>query len=165
MSSPEDYYSSASDSEDAEPALSCDLLFRTKLPQGSSALRGAPEDRQRKPGQASITTVAFCGVKKRFYYGLDTGDLCFMPMALEGTGTSRYVGSHKGPITAICIPCKEDGELGAAGLLVSGGKSTQAMEGVQNILGVRRICYAYDIAFHAQPCGWRNMIGWGLGDK
>ncbi len=40
---------------------------------------------------------------------------------MDGVGTSRYVGSHKGPITAICIPAREGGgALGGAGLIVTG---------------------------------------------
>lgn len=34
--------------------------------------------------------------------------------------TSRFVGAHKGPVSAICTPRKGDGQLGKAGLIVTG---------------------------------------------
>lgn len=39
--------------------------------------------------------MAYCSTKRRLYYGQSNGELCFWPLSATGTGTSRYVGSHK----------------------------------------------------------------------
>jgi WD40 repeat protein len=41
-------------------------------------------------------------------------------LIFQPAGTARYVGTHKGPVTCICLPSPEDGELGKAGLILSG---------------------------------------------
>jgi len=43
----------------------------------------------------TITAMAFCPSRQRLYYGQSSGELCFWPLSETGTGTSRYVGSHK----------------------------------------------------------------------
>ncbi|KAF5831098.1 WD40-repeat-containing domain protein [Dunaliella salina] len=77
----------------------------------------------RKTLPPTITTIAFCPSKQRLYYGQSNGELSFWSLTVTGHGSSRHVGSHKGPVTCICIPPARGIErscLSAGGLFLSG---------------------------------------------
>lgn len=101
-------------------ALTCDLLFSAKLPNPLPF----PTGKTREPGSsrkpAAVTAAVWDSQKKRLYLGLSNGDLCFWPLSQDGVSAMRYVGSHKGSVTCICLPKRTDGELGACGLILSG---------------------------------------------
>lgn len=107
-------------SSDEDVALACDLLFRLKLPPTPSSKPDSQQPTERKKAALVITSVAWDARTQRLYYGLNSGDVCFWPLRPDGVGAVRYVGFHKGPVTCICIPRKEEGELGASGLILSG---------------------------------------------
>ncbi|KAL6753225.1 WD40-repeat-containing domain protein [Haematococcus lacustris] len=109
------------DCDSDSDALTFDIVFRKNFPPSPAPRAQEPIDAaaKKKPVQPAVTCARYCQRKQRFYYGLGV-DLCFWPLTpgFEGTGTNRYVGSHKGPVSAICLPGDGDGELG--GLILSG---------------------------------------------
>ncbi|GAX81159.1 hypothetical protein CEUSTIGMA_g8592.t1 [Chlamydomonas eustigma] len=121
-----------SEDEDEEQAMLVTKLFSIKVPPQN--LRGRSQNPsnaprasvvQPKPGQKpkppALTVVAFDASKRRLYYGLDNGETSFWTVdSIGGAGTSRYVGLHQGPVSAILPPQPEEGPLGKAGLLITG---------------------------------------------
>ncbi len=117
--------SAESEGSECDAALSCELVFTTRLPSVLPFPVGrkrefVPVQAGKKPAATAITTAAWSAQKQRLYAGLSNGDVCFWPLGRDGAQQLKYVGSHKGPVTCLCLPKRGDGELGASGLLLSG---------------------------------------------
>lgn len=124
-----------SDDEAQEFALEVKKLYTAKVPAASlgqrevSTARGGmpsasvssaigPQARTKDP---SVTCVHYDTWKKRLFYGLDNGACCFWSITHLSAGKSRFVGSHKGPISAICSTSKDDtNDLGCCALIATG---------------------------------------------
>ncbi|MEW5314577.1 MAG: hypothetical protein WDW38_006061 [Sanguina aurantia] len=72
--------------------------------------------------EAKISTSHYDVTRSRLFYGCQNGDVCFWPLSTSGAGTSRYLGSHVGPVTCIVAPRPGDGDLGTAGLVLTSGQ-------------------------------------------
>lgn len=72
--------------------------------------------------EAKISTSHYDQTRSRLFYGCQNGDVCFWPLTISGVGSSRYLGSHVGPVTAIVAPKPGDGDLGTAGLVLTSGQ-------------------------------------------
>eukprot|EP00798_Chlamydomonas_sp_ICE-L_P028023 gene28023-31124_t len=75
------------------------------------------------PKLPNVTVISYCSVKKRLYYGLDNGDVCFWGVTSDGPKASSYVGCHKGsvaPVFALCGLPPREGSWVDRGLLLSG---------------------------------------------
>lgn len=117
---------SVSVDDDCEEALYLENLFNIKVSNNSSVpSKPVSVPTTKRPGVTCISAAAYDQLKRRLYYGLENGEVNFWTLNLNGAGTSRYVGAHKGPVTQICIPKKQDGELGKAGLLLTGSVDSQ----------------------------------------
>lgn len=110
-----------SDDEEAEFAIDIRKLYSVQVPAMSLGQKEAikPVLQASRNKDPSVTVSHYDSEGKRHFYGLDNGAVCFWPITQQSSNTSRFVGSHKGPVTAICTPRKHDGELGKAGLIVT----------------------------------------------
>ena len=74
------------------------LVSPHSLVQGQPREAAKPVSNRGPQKMPPISVVAFDAAKKRVFFGLDNGDLCFWPLMLTSIGggsSSRYVGSHK----------------------------------------------------------------------
>lgn len=122
-----------SDDEAQEFALEVKKLYTVKVPASSLGQRELSTVRAGVPASVagaglqprgkdpSVTCVHYDAWKRRLFYGLDSGACCFWNITRLSAGTSRYVGSHKGPVSAICSVRRDDSsDLGRCGLIVTG---------------------------------------------
>ncbi|PNW82472.1 hypothetical protein CHLRE_06g280350v5 [Chlamydomonas reinhardtii] len=111
-----------SDDEEAEIAVDIKRLWDVKIPllsQGQKEpLKAVISAAKNK--DPSVVCTHYDVDRRRFFYGMDNGAVCFWPLDQSRPNTSRFVGAHKGPVSAICTPRKGDGQLGKAGLIVTG---------------------------------------------
>lgn len=103
-----------SDDEEAEHALDVRRLYAvpvsaTSLGQKEPLKPVLQASRHKEP---VVSVCHYDPDRQRLYYGLDNGAVCFWPITQQACNTSRFVGAHKGPVTAIA--------LGKAGLIVTG---------------------------------------------
>ena len=120
-------YSGDEDDEAKDTAYLISKTYAVKVQSLSLGQKefGRPEPKPKqghvfRPSQVTITSQTYDPRKRRIYYGLASGDICFFGLDSSGAGSSRYVGSHKGTVTTICTPRESDGVLGPPGLLLSG---------------------------------------------
>ncbi|KAG2447723.1 hypothetical protein HYH02_007183 [Chlamydomonas schloesseri] len=111
-----------SDDEEAEIAVDIKRLWDVKIPLMSQGQKEPlkPIISAAKNKDPSVVCTHYDVDRRRFFYGMDNGAVCFWPIDQSRPNTSRFVGAHKGPVSAICTPRKGDGELGKAGLIVTG---------------------------------------------
>ena len=109
-----------SDEECEENAVLVTKLYSAKAQACAGAAKPRPPPGLKALKAPVLTCTQYDASRRRLYYGLDNGDLNFWVLDAAGAGSSRYVGSHAGPITCICTPQPDDGALGKAGLLLSG---------------------------------------------
>jgi WD40 repeat protein len=84
---------------------------RTKLTSRSPAPKKPPV----------VTTLLYHPATKRLYVGLDNGELRFWKLGSTSASLNSYlVGVHKGAVSCVFVPHEGDGDLGAAGLILSG---------------------------------------------
>ncbi len=110
------------DDEEAEIALDIQRVYTVKVPATSLGQKETikPVLQSAKHKEPSIVTTHYDVERKRLFYGMDNGAVCFWPLTETAANTSRFVGVHKGPVSAIATPRKKDGDLGKAGLIVTG---------------------------------------------
>ncbi|GFR51000.1 hypothetical protein Agub_g13326, partial [Astrephomene gubernaculifera] len=112
-----------SDDEEAEIAVDIRRLWCCKVPPIIVGKKDAPKPppplRNREP---TVVATHYDPDRRRLYYGMDDGSVCFWPLteSAPNTENSRFVGAHKGPVSSICTPRRCDGDLGKAGLIVTG---------------------------------------------
>ncbi|KAG2492355.1 hypothetical protein HYH03_009303 [Edaphochlamys debaryana] len=111
-----------SDDEEAEIAVDIRRLWSVKVPLQSLGQKEPikPVISSAKNKDPTVVSAHYDPDRRRLYYGLDNGAVCFWPLTESSPNTSRFVGTHKGPVTAIATPRKHDGDLGKAGLIVTG---------------------------------------------
>lgn len=108
--------------DDVELALDIVKVYSVKVPalvhgQAEASKAAGTAARAKEP---SVSAVHYDPLRERLYYGLDSGVLCFWLITKVAAGTPRFVGSHKGAITAICTPGVNDGDLGRCQLIITG---------------------------------------------
>lgn len=110
------------DDEEAEIAVDIQRVYTVKVPATSLGQKEVikPVLQSAKHKDPSIVTTHYDVERKRLFYGMDNGAVCFWPLTETAANTSRFVGVHKGPVSAIATPRKKDGDLGKAGLIVTG---------------------------------------------
>ncbi|GLC46623.1 hypothetical protein PLESTB_001224200 [Pleodorina starrii] len=113
-----------SDDEDAEIAVDIRCLWCSRVPALSMGQKEPlkPALASLRTKDPSIVATHYDPHRRRLYYGLDDGAVCFwiMTESAPNANASRFVGAHKGPVSAIATPGPGDGDLGKAGLIVSG---------------------------------------------
>ncbi|EFJ40323.1 hypothetical protein VOLCADRAFT_99881 [Volvox carteri f. nagariensis] len=104
-----------SDDEEAEIAVDIRCITGQKEPIKPALASVRSKD-------PSIVATHYDPYRRRLYYGLDDGAVCFwiMTESTPNSNASRFVGAHKGPVSAICTPRPTDGDLGKGGLIVTG---------------------------------------------
>ncbi|GIL56264.1 hypothetical protein Vafri_11611 [Volvox africanus] len=113
-----------SDDEDAEVAVDIRCLWCSRIPAISMGQKEPikPALASVRNKDPSIVATHYDPHRRRLYYGLDDGAVCFwiMTESTPNSNASRFVGAHKGPVSAICTPLPTDGDLGKGGLIVTG---------------------------------------------
>lgn len=112
-----------SDDEEFEFAIEATEVYRAKVPALSTGQREAvriPGTAPRLNKEPGVNVVHYDKWRSRLYYGLESGVVCFWQLTRSTPGTPRYVGTHKGSVTAICVPAKDATDLGRTGLIVTG---------------------------------------------
>ncbi|PNH10255.1 Outer row dynein assembly protein 16 [Tetrabaena socialis] len=111
-----------SDDEEAEIAVDIRRVYAARVPPCSLGQKEPikPLLQSARNKDPSVVSSHYDPAKKRLFFGLDNGAVCFWPLTESEPNSSRFVGAHGGPVTAICIPRRSDGDLGKSGLIVTG---------------------------------------------
>ncbi|KXZ44857.1 hypothetical protein GPECTOR_61g810 [Gonium pectorale] len=112
-----------SDDEEAEIAVDIRRVWSAKVQSASRRDAPKPSPGSVRPKEPSVVATHYDPDRRRLYYGLDDGAVCFWSLSAESppnANATRFVGCHKGAISAIATPRKSDGDLGKAGLIVTG---------------------------------------------